>query len=337
MTASKKASKSGFLVDAMQHSKPERARFLEWRKGGIDCTHITLSIWEDARDTLKVIGRWNRMFEQNADLIARAESVADIERIAKSGRTAVILGFQNTSPFEDDIELVEIFHKLGVRIVQLTYNIQNNVANGCWEDHDGGISKVFGRNVIAEMNRLGMMVDVSHCNERTCFEAIELSATPVAITHANPGEFVGTDIELKRRTKSTGLIKAMAKRKGVIGLSMYPRMMKGGSDASLKTFCDMICWTVDLVGVDHVGFGTDFYTGWPETEIVWWRAGRFARQSPVAISPKFAEWPTWFRSPADFPKAVEGLTKRGFNSDEMAKLLGGNWMRMFKRTWAPVK
>ncbi|MBM3572726.1 MAG: dipeptidase [Alphaproteobacteria bacterium] len=321
----------------MQHSFPERARFEEWRKGGIGCVHITLAIWEDARDTLKAIGKWNRLFEAHGDLIAQAESVADIERIAASGRTAVIFGFQNTSPFEDDIELVQIFHKLGVRVVQLTYNIQNNVATGCWEDHDAGVSKVFGRNVIAEMNRLGMMIDVSHCNERSCFDAIELSEKPVAITHANPGEFVGTDIELKRRTKSTPLIKAMAKKNGVIGLSMYPRMMKGGSDNRLSTFCDMVCWTVDTIGADHVGFGTDFYVGWPETEIVWWRAGRFARRSPLAISPKFADWPAWFRSPAGFPKAVEALSKRGFTSAELAKITGGNWLRMFRQCWAPVK
>jgi len=101
-------SSGGSLVDAMQHSKPERARFEEWRRGGLGCVHVTLSIWEDARDTLKVIGKWNRLFEQNSDLIELAESVADIERISRAGRTAVIFGFQNASPFEDDIELVEV-------------------------------------------------------------------------------------------------------------------------------------------------------------------------------------------------------------------------------------
>ncbi|MBL8701253.1 MAG: membrane dipeptidase [Alphaproteobacteria bacterium] len=320
----------------MEHSFPERPRFEEWRRGGVDCVHITLAIWEDARDTLKVIGKWHRHFEAHGDLIALATSVDDVERIARSGRTAVVFGFQNTSPFEDDIDLVRTFHALGVRIVQLTYNIQNNVANGCWEDNDAGLSKVFGRNVVAEMNKLGMLIDLSHCNERTCFDTIEASSLPVAITHANPSEFVGMEIELKRRNKSTPLIKALAKHGGVIGLSMYPRLMRGGSDSSLKTFCDMLCWTVDLVGVDHGGFGTDLYTGWPEAEIVWWRAGRFARQSPLAISPKFAEWPRWFRSPSDFPKAVEGLAKRGFSRAELDKIIGGNWMRLFGQTWSPA-
>jgi microsomal dipeptidase-like Zn-dependent dipeptidase len=335
MSSGKSKSKRALLVDAMQHSFPERARFEEWRRGGIDCVNITLAIWEDARDTLKVIGKWNRLFEANADLIALAESVADIERIAKSGRTAVLFGFQNTSPFEDDIELVGIFAKLGVRIVQLTYNVQNNVGAGYWESPEIGLSKVFGRNVIAEMNRHGMLVDLSHCNERTCRDAIEVSKLPVAITHANPAEFVGQDIELKGRNKSTEVVKAMAKRKGVIGLSMYPRLMRDGSNATIDTFCDMLCWTVELVGVDHVGFGTDFYTGWPQTEIVWWRAGRFARQSPLAISSKFANWPKWFRSPTDFPKLLEAIAKRGFSDAELGKIAGGNWLRLFRQTWSP--
>lgn len=317
------------IVDCLQYSKPTRERFLEWRAGNVACVHITLSIWEDARDTLKVIGEWNRLLENNADLIALAKSVADIHKIRASSRTAIIYGFQNTSPFEDDIELVEIFRDLGVRIVQLTYNIQNNVAAGCWEDVDPGVSKIFGRNVIAEMNRVGMLVDVSHCAEKTCFDAIDLSCKPIAITHANPTEFVGTEIELKRRTKSTPLIKHLVSRGGVIGLGMYPRMARGGSDNTLQTFCEMIAWTVDLVGADHVGIGTDYYVGYPVETIKWWRAGRFARESPVPIVGGMTSWPSWFKSPADFPNVIGGLEKQGLSASEITKIMGGNWLRLF--------
>ncbi|MGQ0662832.1 MAG: membrane dipeptidase [Pseudomonadota bacterium] len=336
MTISSDNARGPLIVDALQYSKPERARFEEWRAGGIDCVHVTLAIWENARETLSVIGEWHRLFQDNGDLIALAPTVDDIERISRSGRTAVVFGFQNTSPFEDDIDLVGIFHKLGVCIVQLTYNIQNLVASGCWEDYDTGLSKHFGRNVIREMNVLGMLVDLSHCGERSSFDAIECSERPVAITHANPAEFVGSDIELKRRTKSTALIKKLAERNGVIGLSMYPRMSRGGSNSTLDTFCDMVAWTVDRVGVDAVGFGTDYYTGYPASVIKWWRAGRWARESPVPIKGGLPDWPAWFRSPADFPGVIAGLKERGFTEAEVAKIAGGNWLRLFRETFRPT-
>lgn len=323
------------VIDALQYNKPERVRFEEWRAGDVGCVHVTLAIWENARETLTAIGEWNRLLEQNSDLIALAKSAEDIEGIAASGRTAIVYGFQDTSPFEDDIELVEIFHQLGVRIAQLTYNVQNRVASGCWEPDDCGLSRYFGRNIVAEMNRVGMLVDVSHCAERTCFDAIEHSSRPIAITHANPQEFVGTDIELNRRNKSTALIKRLAETRGVIGLSMYPKIMKDGSNCTLDTFLDMMSWTVDLVGVDTVGLGTDFYDGWPESEIKWWRAGRWARESAVPIK-GFSAWPAWFKSPVDFPKILEGLQQRGFSGNDIAKIAGGNWLRLFRDSFGPL-
>ena len=212
------------VIDAMQYNKPERIRFEEWRKGNVGCVHVTIAIWESARETLSALGEWNRLLEKNGDLIGLATTAEEIEQIAASNRTAVVFGFQDTSPFEDDIELVEIFYKLGIRICQLTYNVQNRVAAGCWEDDARGVSKFFGASVIAEMNKLGMLVDVSHCNERSCFEAIDYSSRPIAITHGNPAEFVGSDIELSRRNRTTPLIRKLAERGGMIGLSMYPKI-----------------------------------------------------------------------------------------------------------------
>lgn len=323
------------LVDAMQYSKPDRARFLEWQQGRVGCVHVTIAIWENARDTLSAIGEWNRLFDKNRDLIGHARSAQDIAAIAASGRTAVVFGFQDTSPFEDDIELVEVFSSLGVRIAQLTYNVQNRVASGCWESDDQGMSKFFGRGVIEEMNRVGMIVDVSHCTQRTCFDAIEMSSRPIAITHANPSEFVGTDIELNRRNKSTPLLKKLAETGGVLGLSMYPKIMKNASASTLESFLDMVCWSVDLMGVDAVGFGTDFYDGWPESQIKWWRAGRWARESAVPIK-GFSPWPAWFPSPVAFPAVVAGLASRGFSAEEVAKIAGGNWLRMFADGFEPA-
>lgn len=324
------------IVDALQYNKPERDRFLEWQKGGVGCVHVTLAIWESARETLSAIGEWNRLLEDNADLIGLATTADEIEAIAASGRTAIVYGFQDTSPFEDDIELIEIFFKLGVRIAQLTYNVQNRIASGCWESDENGVSQFFGRNVIAEMNRLGMLIDVSHCTERSSRDAIEYSSRPIAVTHANPSAFVGSDIELNRRNKSTELIKRLAERKGVIGLSMYPKIMRDGSNCTLDTFTEMVAWTVETIGIDAVGIGTDYYDGWPVSEIKWWRAGRWARESAVPIK-GFSHWPSWFQSPVDFPVLIEALEKRGFSSEEVAKIAGGNWLRLFRESFVPMQ
>lgn len=329
------AKGSRIVVDCLQYNNPERPRFEEWRKGGIDCVHVTVAIWEGARETLSALGKWNRLLEANADLIALARTADDIRSIAASGRTAVVFGFQDTSPFEDDIELVQIFYDLGVRIAQLTYNVQNRVASGCWEPEDSGLSKFFGRNVVAEMNRLGMLVDVSHCGEKSSRDAVEASSRPIAITHANPSEFVGDRIELNRRNKSTPLIKRLAERGGVLGLSMYPKIMKGGSDCTLDTFLDMIAWTVDRIGVDAVGLGTDYYDGWPQSVLMWWRAGRWARESAVPIK-GFSRWPAWFQSSADFQNLIEGMSRRGFTDAEIDKIAGGNWIRLFEESFVPA-
>src|SRR5690606_28107657 len=159
-----------------------------------------------------------------------------IEEAAASGRTAVILGFQNSSPFESDLDLVGAFHDAGVRIAQLTYNTQNSAGAGCWEAENAGLSRTYGKNLIKEMNEVGMLVDVSHCNERTVLEAFEASEKPVAITHANPIEVVGTDVELPFRNKSNHVLKKMAAQGGVIGLSMYPRIAPKGVDCSIQDF-----------------------------------------------------------------------------------------------------
>ena len=322
------------IIDAMQYSRPERARFEEWSRGGVSCVHVTVAIWESARETLSKIGEWNRLFSESDDLIALATTADDIERIAASGRTAVVFGFQDTSPFEDDLELFATFHRLGVRIVQLTYNVQNRIASGCWEDDSHGVSKFFGKGAIAEMNRVGLLIDLSHCTTQSCFDAIEYSTRPVSITHANPSEFVGTDIELNRRNKSTDLIKLLAERGGVLGLSMYPKIMRGGSDCSIDDFVDMISWTVERIGIDAVGFGTDFYTGWPESALMWWRAGRWARESAVPIR-GFSPWPHWFQSPEGFPGLLTHMEKRGFAAEEIHKIAGGNWLRLFRDSFAP--
>lgn len=324
------------VVDCLENSKPSRERFLEWRDGHVGCVHVTVAIWESARETLSVLGQWNDLFAENRDLISPARTVAELREVVASGRTAVVFGFQNTAPFEDDIRLVQVFSDLGVRIVQLTYNTQNSLAAGCWEDDDAGLSTHVGRQFVQELNKVGVLIDLSHCSEKTCLDTIEFSESPVAITHANPLEVVGTGIELSRRPKSSAVLNELAAAGGVVGLSPYVRMLQNGTRTTEQEFVDMISWTVDKFGVEHVALGTDFYTGYDIEAVKWWRMGRWGRQSPVPIDEKapVVEWPAWFQSPAAFPDLIGAMIRSGFTSAELDLILGGNWLRLFERVWS---
>ena len=333
-------SKRGpLIVDALQIPTPERRWFELWKAGGVGCVHITLAIWENARETQSYIAKYRRVLQENSDLAELATSGADIERIAGEGRTAVVFGFQNTAPVEHDIELFGAFRDAGVCIMQLTYNLQNYIGAGYWEEKDMGISSRFGRKAIEEMNKLGILIDLSHCGERTTVEGIEQSSRPVSITHANPREYVGSPTFGAGRLKTTEAIKLLGARKGVIGLSPNRHMTKRGLDTTLEEFCDMVAWVVDRIGVDHVGFGTDYCPGHPPTIRTWWRYARWSRESAPAaqmVRASHEGWQDWFRSPADFPNIREGLAKRGFSDAEAAKILGGNWLRLFSEAFEPA-
>ncbi len=314
----------GLRIDGLEYSIWDRDRFLEWREGGLDAVHVTVSIWESARATLRAIGEWKRLAHVNSDLIVIARTNSDILDAKADGRTAVIIGIQNTTSFEDDLDLMWGFHEAGVRIAQLTYNIQNSVGSGCWETEDRGISGHYGRHLIREMNQAGMVVDVSHCGERTCLDAIELSEAPVAITHGNPREFVGDDVELAIRNRSTELITRLAESGGLIGLSMYPRIAPGGSNCTLGLFCEMVAWTAERIGVEHIGIGTDLYLGHGPDQLHWWRCGRWARQPAIQIS-GLPVFPDWMRTPAQFGSIEAGLERKGFSQAERDMILGDNY------------
>ena len=328
------------IIDALQIPTPERRWLEAWRAGGVSSVHITLAIWEDARQTVSYIGKWRRVLQENNDIVELACTADDIERIAGSGRTAVIFGFQNTAPIEHDIELIGAFHALGVRIMQLTYNLQNYIGSGYWEERDSGISSRFGRTAIAEMNRVGILIDLSHCGDRTTLEAIELSERPVSITHANPREYVGKPAFGAGRLKASEAVRLLASRGGVIGLSPNRHMTKRGVETTLEEFCDMVAWTVDLIGIDAVAFGTDYCPGHPPTIRNWWRYARWSRETAPAEHMKAAPhegWQDWFSSPADFQNILRGFEAHGFARDEIEKITGSNWLRLFRESFGPPK
>jgi microsomal dipeptidase-like Zn-dependent dipeptidase len=319
------------VVDGLQYSNWDRPIFEEMSRGGIAGIHATIAIWEGTRAALSVIGFWNRMFREHADILMPGRSAEDIVQAKALGKTAIVLGSQNGSIFEDDLDLVQIFHDLGVRVVQLTYNIQNLIGGSCYEPSDSGLTR-FGRNVVAEMNRVGMLVDLSHVGERTAFDAIEASRRPVAITHANP-----SSIFPHPRNKSDDLLRALAANGGVLGLSPYPHLT--GKDWSLADWCDMVKRTVELIGIDHVAIGSDSSRKWTDDDLMWIRMGRWTYEPDYGAGtkdhPGWLLWPDWFRTPADFPNLTSGLFAAGFDRTEVQAIVGGNWLRLFGDAFRP--
>ncbi|MGE0714411.1 MAG: dipeptidase [Alphaproteobacteria bacterium] len=331
-------SSPAISIDALAIPFPQRHIVERWRTGGVGCVHATVTIWGDARETMSLIGRWQRLIAENRDLMEGATSGEDIERIAASGRVAIVLGFQNTSPIEHDIELFRVFRELGICIMQLTYNLQNFIGAGCWEQNDTGISSRFGRLAIEEMNKLGILIDVSHSGDRTSREAIDLSARPISITHANPREYVGTAGFGAHRLKATDAIKACAARGGVIGLSPNPHMTKQGIDTTPDQFCDMVKWMVDLVGIDHVGIGTDYCPGHPPGTRERWRFGKWSRSKIDKPIPEPGEgWQDWFKTSEDFQVLRTSLEANGFSPADTDKIMGGNFLRLFTESFRPTE
>ena len=173
-----------YRVDNLQYCNWSREIFEINHQAKLDAVHATICYHEDFDEHLNEIQKWKKLFKDNSDLIFQGKDFKDIERANKENKTAIFFGFQNCSPIEDDIDLVEKVHELGCRFMQLTYNNQSLLATGCYEKVDSGVTN-FGREVIKEMNRVGVVVDMSHSAEKSTFDAIEISEKPIAITRSD--------------------------------------------------------------------------------------------------------------------------------------------------------
>ena len=319
-------------IDGCQYANWSEAIFRQMRQGAVDAVVATVSYHEDFRETVANIIAWNRNIERHHDLLMRGRTFADVDAARASGRTAIFLGLQNPLPIGDDIGLIEILHDLGIRFMQLSYNNQSLLAAGCYEPNDSGIT-CMGREVIAEMNRVGLVIDMSHSAERSTLEAIELSRRPIAITHANPARW-----HPAARNKSDAVLRALAARGGMIGLSLYPHHLKGGSLCRLDDFTGMVADLVSLVGVAHIGIGSDLCQDQPDSVIAWMRNGRWTKgATDLGLGkPVLPPQPAWFRDNRDFGTLRGGLLARGFSAADAAAILGGNWYRFFAESFGPM-
>ena len=323
-----------YRIDALQYANWSEKIFHQMREGDVDAVHVTIAYHENFRETVANIEQWNSLFERFAELIFQGKTGDDVRLARKSGRTAIFYGFQNPSPMEDDIRLVEILHTLGARFMQLTYNNQSLLGSGCYETNDTGITRM-GMEVIEEMNRVGLVVDMSHSAERSTLEAMEISSRPIVITHANPGFW-----EPALRNKSQAVLEGLAQTGGMLGFSLYPHHLKDKGDCSLESFCEMIARTAEIMGVDHIGLGSDLCQDQPDSVVEWMRAGRWTKKIDYgegsANNAGFPPMPGWFKDNRDFNNIEQGLLDVGFNAEDTAKVMGNNWLGFFDDNFGPV-
>ena len=317
-----------YKIDNLQYCKWSREVFQINRDAGLDAVHVTVVYHEDYDEFLERVNEWSNHFKENSDLIFLGNSYKDIEKAKVEKKTAIFFGFQNCSPIEDDIALIEKVHNHGCRFMQLTYNNQSLLATGCYEKNDSGVTN-FGREAIKEMNRVGIVIDMSHSAEKSTFDAIEISEKPIAITHANPIFWHNA-----KRNKSEDLLKALAESNGMLGLSLYAHHLKDSTNCTLESFCEMTARTAEIMGVKNIGIGSDLCLNQPDNVVEWMRNGTWAKTKNFGEGSKtkagFPKQPDWFIGARGFKNLEIGLKKVGFNDKDTNDILGNNWFNFYR-------
>lgn len=303
-----------------------------YKQGGLTAVAPTVGGWQNAATTLRMIGEWVQLLRQRPDTI-HVRKAADIEEAKRTGKIGVIFHFQGTDPLEDSVELVDAYKAIGVGMIQLTYNVKNRVGDGCEERTDAGLSR-FGLQVIERMNQAGIVVDCSHTGYRTTMDAFAASTAPTVFSHANPRAVHGTP-----RNIVDEQIKAAAATGGLTGIVGFPPFVSPDQRPTLDQYIDHISYVANLVGIDHVALGIDYFTGQsPYTSDAAAKqfydgviaSGRWSTQS---YPPPPYVYPAGIETPDKMPNLTAALLQRGFSEGDIRKILGGNWMRVFRAVW----
>lgn len=323
----------------IQSSPEARQTYLDlWRRSGVTVACGTYSGSQGPGDAFERAGK--RIAQAHAILDALdgelilIRHAADIEQVHLHHKHGLIMDFQNTTPFGADLDRIEHFHNLGVRMVQLTYNLRNLVGDGCTEAYQGGLS-YFGREVVRRLNELRILVDVSHCSEQVGWDALMVSTAPVVVSHSASKAICRHD-----RNKSDELAKAIADRGGFFGIVVIPGFISESAEVTLDDFARHVEHLVNVIGIDHVGIGTDKAGPGPGTESLVEYPPTLPRARPGAF-----DWAGFrldehrltreyrlhgYESFGDWPNLTAALARWGFNEEELRKLLGLNFLRVFR-------
>ena len=317
---------SKISVDGLVIAKFSRSVFKDMQKGQITAANCTCSVWENFYQTIDNLTKWNDHFKRNNDIIYHVKSYKDISKAHAEGKVGIILGWQNTSAIENDLKKLKIFYDLGIRVAQLTYNTQNLVGSGCWETCDGGLSD-FGKDVVLEMNRLGMVIDLSHVGPKTSSDTISLSKSPVTYTHCCPA------LKKHPRNKTDYQLKEIANKGGMVGFASYTPFLPKGSNSNIDDCIDAMDHLINVVGEDQVGIGTDWVQ---DQDISFFQylqkdkgIGRYVSTPYKEVPPM----PKGISKLSQFQNFVPAMERAGWSTTKIEKVLGQNWYLFFKKIW----
>jgi membrane dipeptidase len=302
-----------------------RSRWREWRKGGVTGVLATVALEEGTSLALTRLGEWLQWVRSEPDELRLALTAADLAEARQAGRTAVVVHFQSARAIGYDAGLIEVFYRAAVRVMQIAYNVRGPLGDGILEPTDGGLSRL-GVRAVAEMNRVGMLVDLSHAGVRTSLEAISASARAAVFTHSN-----ARGVCDHPRNLTDEQIKAVAAAGGVIGVNAYPNFVKARGDRlTVDDLIDHVAYIADLVGVEHVGIGLDFFDATPEE---YSRLVETGIWSATEYPPPPYRYPVGIADAAEVPSLQQALLRRGFPDQAVAQVLGANFLRVFEQVW----
>jgi membrane dipeptidase len=288
----------------------------------VGVSFVALSVDEgETQSTIAQIALTRRQIRERSDYLTLATTTSAIDQARRAGKLAVGFGFQETLPFGTDLDNVQLFYELGVRQALLAYNNRNYVADGCAEPADAGLS-LFGRALVEEMNRVGMLVDGSHCGYRTTMEAMALSQSPFIFSHSNPFA-----VRAHYRSIKDDQIKACAETGGVVGINGVGYWV-GDNDASTEAIFRCLDYTVQLVGPEHVGLGLDYI--YDLDNLIQW-----VRAAPLRWPPYEGEWMQKhnYAGPEQMVELVQMMLNNGYPDEAVIAILGKNWERVSEQVW----
>ena len=300
----------------------------DYKASGITGFHHSVGIGgPDAKgQALQFLASYQGWVGRQADLFTLVGTVGDLDHAKAEGKYAVIMGLQNAEMFQkaDD---VQDFYRLGLRCAQLTYNSQNLIGSGSTDRIDGGVSD-FGEGIIKAMNKVGMLVDTSHCGERTTLDAIALSPRPIAVTHSNCKA-----LNPHPRNKSDEVIRKLAAKGGVMGITGVRMFVKDRDPTTVSDMADHVDHVAKLVGVEHVGIGSDAdLNGYDDMAPDQYKALKASYKSSYAFRDKIDI--DGFDHPTKVFDLTEELIRRGYSDANIKLVLGGNFRRLLGATWA---
>ena len=304
------------------------AELSRWRQSGIDFVSVNIGYdLEPWTRAIEAASQYRQWIHQNHQHFVQVETIADVLAAKSSGRLAISFDLEGMDALNGDLGMVDVYYRLGVRQMLFAYN-RNNLAGGGCHDSDGGLTP-FGREVVREMNRVGMLVDCSHCSHRTSMEVMELSHSPVIFSHSN-----ARGLHDHERNIRDDQIEACAAQGGVIGVTGVSLFLGNGEDltAQMLAHIDYLC---QKVGPQHVGLGLDSILmcqkeDGPENEALGERAKLYW---PPA---QYPDGKLDFIRPEVVPDLARGMLERGYGAADIAAILGGNFARLAGLVWKPV-